>query len=147
MSAQRVFTIGYEGREIDEFISRLKRFHITRLIDIREIPLSRKKGFSKSALKKRMEAENIEYIHIRSLGSPSTLRHQLKEDHDYDQFFSSFQTYLANNRPSLLEAYEYLQDGLACLMCFERMPERCHRSVVAQKIKEHDGNGLTISHI
>lgn len=90
MSVQEVFTIGYEGREIEDFVSRLKAFNITRLIDIREIPLSRKKGFSKSALKKRVEAENIEYVHLKMLGSPSALRHQLKEDHDYDRFFAAY---------------------------------------------------------
>ena len=147
MSVQVVFTIGYEGREIEDFVSRLKAYNITRLIDIREIPLSRKKGFSKSALKKRVEAENIEYVHLRSLGSPSILRHQLKADHDYEQFFSDYLSYLSKNHNSLVEAYGYLQDGPACLMCFERFPEKCHRSAVAQRIKEHDGNGLIISNI
>jgi uncharacterized protein (DUF488 family) len=147
MSVQEVFTIGYEGREIEDFISRLKAFNITRLIDIREIPLSRKRGFSKFALKRRVEAENIEYVHLKTLGSPSILRHQLRADHDYEQFFSAFLSYLSKNHNSLIEAYGYLQDGPACLMCFERFPDKCHRSAVAQKIKEHDGNGLKISHI
>ena len=147
MNIQKVFTIGYEGREIEDFISRLKAFNITRLIDIREIPISRKRGFSKAALKKRVEAENIEYVHLRSLGSPSILRHQLKADHDYDRFFSAYRSYLSKNQNSLVEAYGYLQDGPACLMCFERFPEKCHRSAVAQKIKEHHGNGIMISHI
>lgn len=147
MSVQEVFTIGYEGREIEDFISCLKASNITRLIDIREIPLSRKRGFSKFALKRRVEAENIEYVHLKTLGSPSALRHQLKEDHDYDRFFAAYLAYLSKNHSSLIEAFGYLQDGPACLMCFERFPDKCHRSVVAQKIKEHDGNGLKISHI
>ena len=147
MSVKEVFTIGYEGREIEDFISCLKAFNISRLIDIREIPLSRKRGFSKSALKERVEAENIDYIHIKTLGSPSVLRRQLKEDHDYDRFFSAYRSYLSQNHNSLVEAYAYLQDGPACLMCFERYPEKCHRSAVAQRIKEYDGNGLVISHI
>ena len=43
-----MFTIGYEGRDVDEFVSCLMQYKVTRLIDVREIPLSRKKGFSKS---------------------------------------------------------------------------------------------------
>ena len=79
MRNYEIFTIGYEGRGVEEFISQLKHFHITRLIDVREIPLSRKKGFSKSALKERLEAEKIEYLHFKSLGSPSSIRNKLKQ--------------------------------------------------------------------
>jgi uncharacterized protein (DUF488 family) len=50
MATSQVFTIGYEGRDIDEFVICLKDFNITRLIDVRELPLSRKRGFSKSTL-------------------------------------------------------------------------------------------------
>ena len=47
MKTYKLFTIGYEGRNIEEFISHLKNFNIPRLIDVRKIPLFRKKGFSK----------------------------------------------------------------------------------------------------
>jgi uncharacterized protein (DUF488 family) len=147
MRAQEIFTIGYEGREIDDFISHLKSLKITRLIDVRELPLSRKRGFSKSQLKRRMESENIEYVHIRSLGSPSKIRHRLREDHNYDQFFSAFHNHLAVNTEAIARAHGYIRDGTNCLMCYERSSDRCHRSAVAQKIKEYDGNGLKIVHI
>jgi uncharacterized protein (DUF488 family) len=45
-----LFTIGYEGRNIDEFVKILQHSHIRRVVDIREIPLSRKRGFSKTKL-------------------------------------------------------------------------------------------------
>jgi uncharacterized protein (DUF488 family) len=142
-----VLTIGYEGRNIDEFVSHLKKFYVTRLIDVREIPISRKKGFSKSALKERLEYENIEYIHIRSLGSPSGIRHKLKADLDYNFFFTAYDDYLSTNQDAIEEVYQYICEGVNCIMCFERLPEKCHRSMVAKKIKEYDGNGLTIKHI
>jgi uncharacterized protein (DUF488 family) len=147
MKSKEVFTIGYEGSDIDEFILRLKNQKIARLIDIREIPLSRKRGFSKNELKKRVESENIEYVHLRALGSPSEIRQKLKNDHDYNSFFEAFDIYLNENILTLNEAYKLVLDGLNCLMCFERLPEDCHRSRVALKIKEIDGNGLKISHL
>jgi uncharacterized protein (DUF488 family) len=51
MNKSELLTIGYEGREINEFVKYLKQYNISCLIDIREIPISRKKGFSKSALR------------------------------------------------------------------------------------------------
>jgi len=147
MAACKVYTIGYEGLDIEEFVNRLKENCITRLIDIREIPFSRKREFSKSFLKARMESENIQYIHLRSLGSPSDIRHKLKGDHDYESFFSAIACHLDNNEESLFEAYRLIKDNLSCIMCFERLPEKCHRSSVVEKLKEIDGNGMIVSHI
>ena len=142
-----LYTIGYEGRGIEDFVGRLKEFGVTRLIDVREIPLSRKKGFSKTALGQRLNEENIEYVHYKALGSPSEIRHKLKADWDYNHFFEAFSAYLAGKMDVIEEVYTYLSDGINCLMCFERMPEQCHRSCVARKIKERDGNGLLIKDI
>ena len=142
-----LYTIGYEGRNINEFVGRLKEFGVTRLIDVREIPLSRKKGFSKSALGQRLNEENIEYVHYKALGSPSEIRHKLKEDWDYHSFFEAFSSYLAGKMDVIEDVYQHLSNGINCLMCFEYNHEECHRSCVAKKIKEYDGNGLLIQHI
>jgi len=147
MQTYEVFTIGYEGRDVEEFILQLKRFNITRLIDVREIPLSRKKGFSKSALKERLASENIEYLHFKSLGSPSNIRNKLKADGDYDYFFKEFSKYLSKNMETIIEVHNYISGSTNCLMCYERLPNKCHRSIVVNKIKEYDGNGLKIKHI
>jgi uncharacterized protein (DUF488 family) len=147
MKKIELLTIGYEGLGIDDFIGRLKQFNISRLIDIREIPISRKKGFSKTVLQDRLKDENIEYVHIKALGSPSTLRKKLKSDWDYDYFFNAYSDYLSQNNEIVEQVYEYLLGGTNCIMCFEQTPEKCHRSIVAEKIKEYDGNGMTIKHI
>jgi uncharacterized protein (DUF488 family) len=147
MKNYEVLTIGYEGREIDDFISRLKNFNVTRLIDVREVPLSRKRGFSKSAIRERLKSENIEYVHLRSLGCPSEIRYKLKEDLNYDHFFEAYLKYLSKHQDAIVEAYRYIADGVNCIMCFERRPDKCHRSAVVDKIKEHNGNGLKITHI
>ena len=147
MKHNEILTIGYEGREIKEFIAHLKSFGVTRLIDIREVPLSRKKGFSKSAIKERLDSDHIQYVHLRSLGCPTPIRHKLKTDWDYDYFFGAYSDYLSKNQGAIAEAHRYIADGVICLMCFERSPEKCHRKIVAKKIKEFDGNGLKITHI
>jgi len=147
MKQYELFTIGYEGRGIDEFVGRLKSFNITRLVDVREIPLSRKKGFSKSTLGQRLRDEQIEYIHEKPLGSPAKIRKKLKSDWDYGYFFKAYTKHLSGNMDAVRKVHEYLFDGATCIMCFERFPDKCHRSVVADKIKEYDGNGLKIKHI
>ncbi len=47
---QTIATIGYEGSTIEDFVAALRHASINVLIDVRELPLSRKKGFSKNQL-------------------------------------------------------------------------------------------------
>ena len=72
---------------------------------------------------------------------------KLKADWDYNYFFKAFAIYLHENRWAIEDAYRYLSDSVNCIMCFENRAHQCHRLTVAQKIKEHDGNGLMIEHI
>jgi uncharacterized protein YeaO (DUF488 family) len=143
-----VYTVGYEGRSIEEFIRHLKQFHIKALIDVREIPASRKKDFSKKSLSKHLASVGIRYLHVKELGSPSELRNKVRTDNDYDYFFSEYSRHLDNNielLKSLLN--ETISNETSCLMCMERLPTQCHRKVVAERIKKIIGNGLQIRHI
>jgi uncharacterized protein (DUF488 family) len=143
-----IFTIGYEERSIDEFISRLRRHKITVLVDVRETPASRKRGFSKGQLEEILREANIKYLHVKCLGSPKALRDRLREDNDYEAFFAQYMSYIETQSDALRTLYkETVSQETSCLMCMERRPEYCHRSVLAKKIKEIDGNGLEINHI
>ena len=129
-----LFTIGYEDATLADFIATLHAAKVTTLLDVREFPLSRKKGFSKRALSEAVQAEGIAYRHERDLGSPKTLRQRLHSDGDYAQFFSSFSKYLKQQAPLLADLAANL-DGKVALMCFERDPATCHRSIVAKQLE------------
>jgi len=47
---RRVFTIGYEQTTVAELIAALKAAGVERVVDVRALPLSRRPGFSKTAL-------------------------------------------------------------------------------------------------
>src|SRR4051794_37749713 len=66
----RIFTIGYEGTTVPDFIATLKCAGVERVIDVRALPLSRRPGFSKSPLKAALEQAGIEYLHLKALGTP-----------------------------------------------------------------------------
>lgn len=95
-------TVGYEGLLIDNFIIKIKNWGIDRLIDVREIPLSRKKGFSKKALHERLRLEGIDYVHAKDLGSPKWLREALKQSLDYGSFFDAFSEHLEKKSMRLM---------------------------------------------
>lgn len=142
-----LYTIGYEGRDIADFIERLKDFNITRVIDVRELPISRKRGFSKSALSEKLGEANIQYIHFKSLGSPSQIRNRLKQNKNYIQFFKAYSQYLSENTGVLDEVYRFISDGNNCLMCYEVNPNRCHRSIIAKMLKKRNGENVDIIHL
>ncbi len=143
-----VFTAGYEDRSINEFIERLKKQRIRILVDVREVPSSRKLGFSKNKLTEHLKKANIQYMHIKELGSPKELREKLRQDNDYDYFFREYSKYLKTQEDIIRTLYkEVIIHKLSCIMCMERLPNKCHRKAVAEKIKEIDGNGLVITHI
>jgi len=147
LMAAELFTIGYEGLDLTSFLRCLRSEGIECVIDVRATPFSRKKGFSKHLLAATLEKEGIHYVHLEELGSPRQIRTKLKANHDYDTFFGKMQDYLAERTDAIETAYSHVTGMKCCLMCFERLADMCHRKIVAQKIKERDGNGLQITHI
>lgn len=136
----RFYTIGYEGRTIDIFVERLKKKGIARLIDVRERPLSRKKGFSKNVLRNRLEVEGIEYIHMPQLGSPSDIRHDYKDGGSEIVFFEKYRQYVRDYRmDDIRELERYVSEKPSVIMCFEDAYMHCHRRILAELVAEMSG--------
>lgn len=131
--SMQLFTLGYEGTSLDDFLSALKAQRIDLLLDVRELPLSRRKGFSKMALRQALEQCAIGYRHERRLGSPKTLRHRLYADGDYKRFFCDFSKHLKRQQ-DLLEALAAELSGNVVLVCYEKDYRTCHRSAVAEAL-------------
>jgi len=131
-----VYTIGYEGKSITQFIDKLKLMSIEQLIDVREIALSRKNGFAKNSLRKALNDKGITYKHLPELGSPSDIRHKLKEDWDYMSFFKDYAKSLerAESQTALVELEKLAYMRKSVIMCFEYSVERCHRKVLKEKL-------------
>ena len=143
-----LYTIGYEGLNQEDFVSWLKRYDINVVADVRQLPLSRKKGFSKSTLSERLTNENIEYYNYRDLGANKALRTQLKETKNYTKFFKAMSLSIKTHPDQLQEISSIVDRGLnVALMCFEKNYKECHRKIVAKSVKETNSNGLKIKHI
>lgn len=147
-NAERYFyTLGYEGLKSEEFVTRLKETHVKTLVDVREVPWSRKKGFSKSQLEKTLSSNGITYVHVKELGSPRDLRKKVKETSDYKSFFEGYLSYVSTRNTELNSVLDMVNKTVCCLMCYEKDPETCHRKIVASEVKKIDGNGLQVIHL
>lgn len=144
----QLFTIGYEGIDQSQFILWLSNYKINVVADVRDLPLSRKKGFSKTALSDLLEVNNIEYINYRELGAPKELRTFLIKTKDYKTYFKKYKTIVSKNLTAVDKILNTIKNGKnVALLCYEKNPEACHRSVVADEVKKRDGNGLKIKHL
>lgn len=143
-----IFTIGYEGFDPHQFMVWLNNYNINVVADVRNLPLSRKKGFSKTALSTLLEENSIEYVNYRNLGAPKELRTFLLETKDYHTFFKRYKKVISENMNDIDRILKTVNEGKkVALLCYEKEPEKCHRSVVAKEIKKRDGNGLKIKNL
>lgn len=131
-----ILTIGYTGYTLGSFTSDLMDHGVECLLDIREIPLSRKAGFSKSALRDHLKSSGIDYQHLRLLGSPKTLRHEVRETGDYIRFFRGVRKHLrqGDSLEVLKEVIQVARRQRSCLMCCCPNWEQCHRSCVVDAV-------------
>ena len=132
---KKLFTIGYEGAALSDFMRALKIAKVDVLLDIRELPISRRKGFSKTVLGGALTKAGIVYRHEKQLGSPRTIRHRLREDGNYSRFFREFNRHLIEQL-TLLETLTEELKGNVALMCYEKNHEECHRRSVADALAE-----------
>jgi uncharacterized protein (DUF488 family) len=131
----QIYTIGYEGTDIERFIQTLKLVGVEQLVDVRAVPISRKKGFSKNGLRERLEVAGIRYVHLSSLGDPKPGREAARAG-NYEKFRKIYGKHISEPaaQVSLKTLANLVEEAPTCLMCFERDPAECHRSIVASKL-------------
>lgn len=141
---KNVYTIGYEGSSIEDFIATLISQKISVLIDIRDRPLSRKKGFSKNALAEALQSQGIEYIHLKGLGDPKEGRDAARSG-DMATFEKIFKKHMKSKeaQADLKKASKISMMKTACFLCFEREPKCCHRNIVVKQMTESTEQEIT----
>lgn len=132
MKPKHLFTIGYEGHSWDSFAQQLLKARVSILIDVRELPLSRKRGFSKRALASALAAIGIAYAHMPTLGCPKPIRDRLKAGGDWRTYVRGFEKHLAAQGAAVHELSKIASESTTCLLCFEADFNHCHRSIVGR---------------
>src|SRR5260221_14335952 len=79
MHMKKLFKVGYEGSKPSDLFASLQDSGVTLLIDVRDVPISRKPGFSKTSLAQGLEAAGIRYLHLKGLGDPKPGRIAARE--------------------------------------------------------------------
>jgi len=144
-----LFTIGYEGKSLEEYFNQLIKNNIKVLCDVRRNPVSMKYGFSKKTLKLICEKLGIIYMHYPELGINATKRKNLKNKQDYENLFNDYaQNSLPSNKETIGLIFEaFLKYKRVALTCFENEHLMCHRHKIIDEIKKIDGWKFKVTHI
>lgn len=76
-----------------------------RVIDTRYTPASRKRGLSKGPLSARLAESDIDYVHLKEVGTPKPWRDAYKRDHDFAALARLYRPYLEERLETLRRIY------------------------------------------
>lgn len=144
-----LFTIGYEGISLEEYLTRLIKNDVKVLVDVRNNPQSMKYGFSKSSLNRYCESLGIKYLHLPEVGIQSEQRKELNAQTDYDKLFEAYKKEnLTKTKPAQIAILNLLvQYKRIALTCFEANICQCHRKHLAESIELLPGFEYETKHI
>ena len=133
-----LFTIGYEQSTQAAVIAALRDAGVAHLLDVRAVPQSRKPGFSRRLLCASVEAAGMRYTHLRGLGTPKAGRDAVRHGRpaEMHRIFRAHMTDPAA-QSDLARAAELAAAEPVCLLCFERDPATCHRTIVAEMLEQN----------
>ena len=156
----RIATIGVYGFAGERFLSALDAAEATVVFDVRQrrgVRGSEYAWANARRLQAALEEAGIGYEHHKELAPTTELRElQYREDarqgvgkrsrSELAPEYRERYTREILDRVDLAELVERLpEEGVGALMCVERDPEACHRSLIAERLAaEH---GLDVSHL
>lgn len=137
-----IYTIGYEGVSIESFLRELKRQGIDTVVDVREMPISRKPGFSKTALTNALNLSGLDYVHLAKLGCPKTIRNHYKETGSWQEYTKGYLAYLHTQDAAIASLSALARSSECVLLCYEANYRFCHRSFVANAVRDYCGAAI-----
>ena len=143
-----LFTIGHSTRSLEELVALLREHGVTRLVDVRTAPGSRRMPhFSRAALAADLPALGVEYLHLPELGGLRRPRPDSPNAGWRNDSFRGFADHMATDafRAGLDRLLALARErGPVAIMCAEAVPWRCHRSLIADALTVR---GVEVRHI
>jgi uncharacterized protein (DUF488 family) len=141
------YTVGYQGHSIETFLDLVLAHAIAQIIDVRQLPFSRKPDFSKKRFAAQLADAGITYTHLVALCTPKSLRDEVRRTHDYPAFFAAMELLVAEQPAAVQEALEIARARPSALLCFEANVEECHRLTVAQAMVQAYAEECQVVHL
>ena len=141
-----LYTLGYESLSVPQLLKLLGEHGIRRVVDVRDRPWSRRRGFSATPLFEALRREEIAYESGFGLGNPVEIR-ALWKNGQLEQGKTAYRRLLTNGRrQQVAELVKLAELAPTALLCLEEDPDRCHRKIIAETAQGM-APGLVIHHL
>jgi uncharacterized protein (DUF488 family) len=137
--AAKFFTLGYQSHSPRTLLKLLSANGVNVLVDVRQNPVSRKRGFSRSHLQESASQFGIDYLHFPCLGTPPRIRKLYVQTGNVQKALKLYGEHLQSKKKCLLSLISLVTSKQFCLLCLESDYTSCHRSVIAQRLTEMTG--------
>lgn len=131
----RVYTLGYQGRDLAEVLETVRGHNVLQVIDVRENARSRKPGFETGELRRALAGIGVAYTHMPELGCAAEARHALWGGESTGPFFEAYRRRLAERPQAVAALLQQVRSMPTLLLCLERDPSRCHRAVLVERLR------------
>lgn len=139
-ASELVYTIGYEGLQIDAFLNILLMKGIQQVIDVRSNPVSRQYGYHKATLMKLCNSLSIKYLHYPELGITSERRTTIQDTESLQRLLTWYRNEVTTHkRKSIKLVEDEIMEKPSVLLCMEADPTLCHRFQLAKIISKETG--------
>jgi len=143
MSPREVLSIGHSNHALELFLQLLAQHQVAVLADVRSVPYSRRNpAYNKEALDASLKLANIAYLFMgKELGAKSSdPEHYIEGRVSYPRLAAT-----ALFQDGLARVIERSQTQRLAIMCAEKEPLECHRTLlVTRALVEH---GVAVAHI
>lgn len=141
-----LWSIGYEKAAWPDVLATLQAVGVARVLDVRDLPLSRRAGFSKRQLAAGLGEAGIDYVHLRALGTPPEGR-EANRRKQWPRFWDIVETRLGTDEAQfdLRRAASLAEGRPSCLLCYEADPCFCHRRRVGEILAAR--HGFSVQHL
>jgi len=143
MSAPQVLTIGHSNHPIERFVELLRLHGVTAVADVRSAPYSRfNPQYNRDALNAELKRHGIAYVFLgRELGARSSDRSCYENGRVQYRRLAETESFRAGIQRVLSGA----QTHRIALMCAEKEPLDCHRTLLVSQAL--DTSGTPVTHI
>lgn len=134
MKRQQIcFTVGYQGRGVNDLCFLLTRAGVVVLVDVRERAWSQRPEFRKVAFREALKKHGIHYLHMKEAGNP--FRPGNGDARDFSQCAEDYRLFLLLSPNLLKRALELVSSHEVAFFCYESSNEDCHRTVLVEELR------------
>lgn len=143
MAIPEIFTIGHSNHSIERFVELLRQHGVTALADVRSAPYSRHNPqYNKEALESELKRNGIAYVF---LGKELGARSNDPTCYENGRVVYGRLARTEDFRKGIERVRKGAEDHRIALMCAEKEPLDCHRTLLVSR--ELEATGTPVAHI